>query len=80
MPRDGAEPSAAGRILQLAFLASDIVDAILAGRQSIDLTAKRLKPGYRSRRATGLELKMQKKSIHVDRPGLTKATARPHSR
>jgi hypothetical protein len=41
--RDGIDPSDVGRILQLAFLAPDIVDAILAGRQPIDLTAKRLK-------------------------------------
>jgi hypothetical protein len=41
--RDGTDPSDVGRILQLAFLAPDIVEAILAGRQPIDLTAKRLK-------------------------------------
>jgi site-specific DNA recombinase len=40
---DGLDPSDVGRILQLAFLAPDIVEAILAGRQPLDLTAKRLK-------------------------------------
>jgi len=41
--RDGTDPSDVGRILQLALLAPDIVEAILAGRQPIDLTAMRLK-------------------------------------
>lgn len=39
--RDGTDPSDVGRIL--AFLAPDIIEAILAGRQPIELTAKRLK-------------------------------------
>jgi hypothetical protein len=41
--RDGIDPSDVGRILQLAFLAPDIIEAILAGREPIELTAKRLK-------------------------------------
>jgi hypothetical protein len=41
--RDGVDPSDVGRILQLAFLAPDIVEDILAGREPIELTAKRLK-------------------------------------
>jgi site-specific DNA recombinase len=41
--RDRVDPSDVGRILQLAFLAPDIVEAILAGRQPIELTSKRLK-------------------------------------
>ncbi len=39
----GADASDIGRNLQLAFLAPDIVEAILAGRQPIELTAGRLR-------------------------------------
>lgn len=41
--RDRFDPSDVGRILQLAFLAPDIIEAILGGRQPIELTSKRLK-------------------------------------
>lgn len=41
--RENRDPSDIGRELQLAFLASDIVEAILAGRQPIELTARRLR-------------------------------------
>ena len=41
--REGIDPSDIGRTLQLAFLAPDIVEAIVAGRQPLELTAKRLK-------------------------------------
>jgi DNA invertase Pin-like site-specific DNA recombinase len=40
--RDGVASQYVGNLLPLAFLASDIVDAIVAGRQPIDLTAKTL--------------------------------------
>jgi site-specific DNA recombinase len=36
----------AGRILQFAFLAPDIVEAILEGRQPVDLTAQKLLRGF----------------------------------
>jgi hypothetical protein len=36
----------AGRILQFAFLAPDIVEAILEGRQPADLTVKKLLRGF----------------------------------
>ena len=41
--RDGIDASDVGRSIQLAFLAPDIVETILAGRQPVELTAKRLK-------------------------------------
>jgi DNA invertase Pin-like site-specific DNA recombinase len=41
--RESVHASDVGRILQLAFLAPDIVQAILAGRQPVELTAKQLK-------------------------------------
>ncbi|MFN4283350.1 MAG: recombinase family protein [Alphaproteobacteria bacterium] len=41
--REGIDPSDVGRDLQLAFLAPDIVDAILAGDQPVELTANRLR-------------------------------------
>ncbi len=34
--------SCAGRLLRIAFLAQEIVETILAGKQPIDLTANRL--------------------------------------
>jgi hypothetical protein len=40
---EGLPASEVSRILHLAFLAPDIVEAILLGRQPIDLTAERLK-------------------------------------
>ena len=40
--RDRTDASDVGRSIQLAFLAPDIVDAILAGHQPVDLTARRL--------------------------------------
>jgi hypothetical protein len=40
--RQGMDRSDTGRILRLAFLAPDIVEAILQGRQSRDMTYKRL--------------------------------------
>ncbi len=41
--REGADPSDVGRNIRLAFLAPDIVEAILAGRQPVELTARRLR-------------------------------------
>ena len=41
--RDGTHASDVGRTLQLAFLAPDIVEAILTGRQPVELTARRLR-------------------------------------
>ncbi len=41
--RDGIDASDVGRNIQLAFLAPDIVEAILAGRQPVELTARRLR-------------------------------------
>jgi hypothetical protein len=40
--RDGIDASEVSRIIQLAFLAPDIVEAVLAGRQPIELTPRRL--------------------------------------
>ena len=40
--REGVSPGYPGRLLRLAFLAPDIVEAILQGRQSADLTLSRL--------------------------------------
>jgi hypothetical protein len=40
--RDGINASDVGRSLQFAFLAPDIVEAVLAGRQPVELTARRL--------------------------------------
>ena len=40
--RDGIDASDVGRSIQLAFLAPDIVEAILAGSQPVELTARRL--------------------------------------
>lgn len=40
--RDGVYETEVGRALQLAFLAPDIVEAILDGRQPVELTADRL--------------------------------------
>ena len=41
--RDGIDASDVGRNIQLAFLAPDIVEAILAGRQPVELTARNLR-------------------------------------
>jgi site-specific DNA recombinase len=41
--QEGMDPSDVGRDLQLAFLAPDIVDAIVAGNQPVELTANRLR-------------------------------------
>ncbi len=41
--RDGIDASDVRRNIQLAFLAPDIVEAILAGRQPVELTARRLR-------------------------------------
>ena len=41
--RNGVNQGDVSRIIPLGLLAPDIVEAILAGRQPIDLTAKRLK-------------------------------------
>ena len=41
--REGIDPSDVGRNLQIAFLAPDIVEAILAGRQPVEQTARRLR-------------------------------------
>jgi site-specific DNA recombinase len=41
--REATDASDVGHNMQLAFLAPDIVDAILAGRQPVELTANRLR-------------------------------------
>ncbi len=41
--RDGVDRADIGRLIRLAFLAPDIVEAILAGRQPVHLTVSRLK-------------------------------------
>lgn len=41
--RDHVDASDVGRQIRLAFLAPDIVEAILAGTQPLELTARRLK-------------------------------------
>ena len=41
--QESMDPSDVGRDLQLAFLAPDIVDAIVAGNQPVELTANRLR-------------------------------------
>ena len=41
--RDGIDASDVGRNIQLAFLAPDIIETILAGRQPVELTARRLR-------------------------------------
>jgi site-specific DNA recombinase len=41
--REGIDPSDVGRDLQLAFLAPEIIDAILTGDQPVELTANRLR-------------------------------------
>lgn len=41
--RERIDPSDLGRTIQLVFLAPDIVESILAGRQPVELTPRRLK-------------------------------------
>jgi hypothetical protein len=41
--REGVDPGDLGRTIQLVFLAPDIVESILAGRQPVELTPRRLK-------------------------------------
>jgi hypothetical protein len=41
--REGVDRADLGRILPLAFLAPDIVEAIVAGTHPVDLTASRLR-------------------------------------
>ena len=40
--RTGTGPGEVSRIIQLAFLAPDIVEAVLAGRQPVELTPRHL--------------------------------------
>ena len=57
--RDKFDASEVSRIIRLAFLAPDIVEAVLAGRQPVDLTPRRLMRGelplewHRQRRVLG---------------------------
>jgi len=41
--REGIDPGDLARTIQLVFLAPDIIEAILAGRQPVELTPRRLK-------------------------------------
>lgn len=41
--REGIDPGDLGRTIQLVFLAPDIIKSILAGRQPVELTPRRLK-------------------------------------
>ena len=43
--RDGIDASEVGRTIQLAFLALDFVETILAGHQPVELTARHLTRG-----------------------------------
>ena len=60
--RDGIDASDVGRNIQLAFLAPDIVEAILAGRQPVELTARRL------RRIGALPLEWDRQRRHLGFP------------
>ncbi len=57
--RDGIDASEVSRTIQLAFLAPDIVEAVLAGRQPVELTPRRFMRGelplewHRQRRLLG---------------------------
>ncbi len=57
--RDGIDASEVSRTIQLAFLAPDIVEAVLAGHQPVELTPRRLARGelplewHRQRRVLG---------------------------
>ncbi len=60
--RDGIDASDVGRNIQLAFLAPGIVEAILAGRQPVELTARRL------RRIGGLPLEWDRQRRRLGFP------------